>query len=152
MTKNSTYCALLPADDKTLNLLNLISDQLGIHHTDRTKHGFHITMLYDKNNGTDKTGFVPDPDVVYKAKIQGIKVFRDCDKSFLVLTLTSSDIAKRHNQILFKGHKHSFPEFNPHVTLAKHNAGAYAVEALGMAEVFRFEELSFNSEYVQELE
>lgn len=152
MTKKSTYCALLPADDATLNLLNLISDELCIYHTDRTKHGFHVTMLYDKDNGTDKTGFVSDPDVIYKAKIQGISVFRDGDKSFLVLKLTSSDISRRHNQILFKGHKHSFPQFNPHVTLAKHNVGAYAVEALNLSEVFRFEELSFNAEYVQEIE
>jgi 2'-5' RNA ligase len=151
VTGGSLLCAALPADDWTLGILNEIAVELGLSDADRPKHGAHVTLMYDNKRGTDETNFVPDPDRIYQAKISGFKLFGDKENPCLVLTLASADLTRRHNEIQWAGHKHTFP-YAPHVTLAKKNAGAYAVRALDVIDKYRFTELAFMGEYITEVE
>jgi hypothetical protein len=107
------YGSLL-LDDKSSNKLTRILSDLGIKNI-ITK--FHVTVIYDESN--PKLEVKVTPDKKYKAAISDIKLMGEPGTKWyaIALTLKSPDIEKVHNKYITAGFKHSYPNFQAHLSL-----------------------------------
>ena len=78
---------------------------------------YHVTLMYDAQNPMiDKD--TPE-NVEYRARVGELTIYGDAGSRWesIVLKLDSPDLLNRHNFLLRKGYRHSYPTFNPHLSL-----------------------------------
>lgn len=78
----------------------------------------HVTIMYDKANPVLDTD-APEGQMNYKTTGQGIDKYGEEGSRWeaIVLKLESPDLAARHNFLLQRGFRHSYPEYRPHLSL-----------------------------------
>ena len=78
----------------------------------------HVTLMYDTANPV-LDNEQPEQDISYKAHGKGIDRYGDEGSRWeaIVLKLDSPDLQKRHQFLLQRGYRHSYPEFKPHLSL-----------------------------------
>ncbi len=116
---NGLYVFLTPDDEALVNLSQLLATcpVKTLNVTD-----LHCTALHCK---TDKLPSMQDSDlpadVPRVARIAEVIQWKDHkDRNIWVLGLDSHDVQTMHTQLTGGlGFKHSYPEFNPHITIAK---------------------------------
>jgi 2'-5' RNA ligase len=82
----------------------------------------HITLVYSKESSVDKNKLLKSIQQSFKdygvAEIIGAAAFREDDKACIVLKLKSPQLSRINTALCsFEDIKHSYPEFNPHLTL-----------------------------------
>jgi hypothetical protein len=83
-------------------------------HEDRQVH--HATIIWSRRHCPN---LKPEHDVVHRASVNDIHVFRSDGKNCLVLLLDAPTLVKRHNHLMkVHGATYDYPEFIPHVTIA----------------------------------
>lgn len=97
---------------KDTRIIYDIADKIGLTelHAD-----LHVTLVYSKGVGVapvpiKHAGFID-------AAITGVELFGD-EQDCLVLTLDGDDLQRRHQELLNSGLTHTYPEYNPHITLS----------------------------------
>ena len=120
--KSGLYSCVFPVKGFT-PLLKAITDLLA---EDRIElydiSEFHCTIMYSKKDAPHSiriTKFLNSGPFTFKAWSDQVDYWEGHDKAgYLVLKLTSRDLDMRHEQYQDLGCKHSFPEYEAHITLA----------------------------------
>jgi len=78
---------------------------------------YHVTLMYDAQNPMIDTDTPEGAE--YKAKVTELTKYGDDGSRWeaIVLKLDSHDLAARHNFLVRKGFRHSYPTYNPHLSL-----------------------------------
>lgn len=80
--------------------------------------GMHVTLITSKQNIPEAKQFV-QPDRKFQGTLRKLKWWAGHDKAgYLVIEVDSPELQQRHRTWIHLGGKHSFPEYNPHITLA----------------------------------
>lgn len=78
----------------------------------------HVTLMYDKANPTLDTD-EPEGSMVYKTTGKGIDKYGEEGSRWeaIVLKLDAPELHARHQFLLQRGFRHSYPEYRPHLSL-----------------------------------
>lgn len=110
LLKNGAYHAVTPMGVDDINIINELQeefkDYIDEFHTDED---YHSTLMYS----TYGKYIQPSTNLVHDARITGIADFG----GYLVLLLDSESMCTRHEELSYMGLKHSFDEYNPHITI-----------------------------------
>ena len=108
------YLWVNPSQVSTLKILRLLHNAPFKTYSSTE---LHCTVLYSKDI-VEKLD-LPD-DRVCTGYITEILSWQDHkDRTIFVASVDSDDLVLLHNQVVAQGLNHSYPEFNPHITLAK---------------------------------
>lgn len=120
---NGLYMCAIPREDM-LKSIHKICVDLGIENREDLKpEKFHVTVMYSKASPnvewTHETfDILPSHLLMPVAVISGLDVFNGHDgKFYLVATLESHELNHLHNIFTNVGAVHSYPKYNPHITL-----------------------------------
>ena len=81
-------------------------------------HKMHLTMMYDRRN---KVRIHRPVKTRHMAKPMSVNLQGPEEAPYLVLRLESESLRDRHGSLLRMGFKHSYPQFEPHLSF-KHPA------------------------------
>jgi hypothetical protein len=109
------YAWLTPGERSILNILGLVKDA---PFKTCSSTDLHCTLIYCKGP-LPKALRVPD-DKVCAAFLTQLLTWEDHKgRRILVAELQSEEIQALHQVLVAEGLKHSYPEYSPHITLAK---------------------------------
>ena len=105
------YGAVYP-DKPTRNIIADAVASCGISDTVDPKE-YHVTMMYDVGN---PSLYHPNPRMWHSATVKDAALFGP-DNDTLVLRLISEGLSHRHQYLLSVGYRHSYPQYEPHLTI-----------------------------------
>lgn len=105
------YGAVYP-DKVTRDLLADCVAQCGLQDTVDPKE-YHVTMMYDVGN---PALYHPNPRMWHQAIVKDAALFGP-DNDVLVLRLKSDGLEHRHQYLRSVGYRHSYPQYEPHMTI-----------------------------------
>lgn len=118
----------------------------------------HCTLVYSEGIKVpdDLAARNVDPSQVYWSYPQEFQAWTDHEgNKIIVLTLESSELQEVHEKWLDLGARHSFPDFNPHITLTKPLEGLTDQQVEHTASMFNnleLEDIPLGSEYFEDIE
>lgn len=115
MLKHGSYIAVKP-DEKTCEQITEICKKLKLKSCIKPED-LHVTLMYSDTRGIPE--FFPYPNAEYKAVGFKLEVWEDT----LVIRLISPDLHARFNDLSYRGFKHSFEQYNPHISLSYEYSG-----------------------------
>jgi hypothetical protein len=79
---------------------------------------YHVTLMYDASNPVIDTD-QPEQDLTYSAHGTGMDQFGEKGSRWeaIVIKLNSPELTQRHQYLLQRGYRHSYPDFKPHLSL-----------------------------------
>ena len=105
------YAAVFP-DKATKELVANAVSQCGIQDAVDSKE-YHVTMMYDVGN---PTLYHPNPRMWHAATVKDAALFGP-ENDTLVLRLVSDGLSHRHQYLRSVGYRHSYPQYEPHITI-----------------------------------
>lgn len=108
--KYGSYIAVTP-DDKTKEKIKEIIKKLKIKNPIPIDD-IHVTLMYSEGKGIPE--FFPYPDAVYEGIGRDLEIFGDV----LVIRLISPDLHQRFEDLCYRGFKHTFDPYTPHISLS----------------------------------
>ena len=105
------YCAVYP-DKASREFLVAAVAACGVADTVSPKE-YHVTLMYDVDN---PTLYHPNPRMWHPATVDGAELFGP-ENDTLVLHLSSEALRHRHEYLRSVGYRHSYPQYEPHMTI-----------------------------------
>lgn len=118
--KGQGYVSVKPEPGQARAVQKWINRVCGIQ-GGTTARGMHVTIIYDKRNYRYEVD--RRRGALYAATVKAPALFGDT----LVLLLDSPDLAARHQALVDAGHRHSYPQYRPHISI-KEGADASDLE------------------------
>lgn len=115
-----TYASILPSEDTKTNIFRFCSD-LGIKNLVEPDE-YHCTIIYSEKACPEVAN--EDFGLPCAAMMKGFKILGE-DKKVLVMELFCPRAKQLHNMFIEKhGATHDYPDYIPHITVAKDFAGS----------------------------
>lgn len=110
-TTPAGYAAVHPTPE-TVRFVMSELERIGLK-TDFDPKDLHVTLMYDREN---PILFHPGAPIQLEATVNSGALFGD-DANTLVLKLNSQGLIARHKYLRQMGYRHSYPEYEPHMTI-----------------------------------
>ena len=153
--KSGLYCCVTPVKGFG-QLRKILSDRLEEENIDcEPFEEMHCTIMYSRDDAPHSIRVIQlldAPPFSYKAWTDKLDYWDGHDgKGYLVLRLTSHDLAVRHEQYKDLGCTHSFPNYEAHITIASDIKKPDCFAELNrMLKNNKFE-ITFNGEHVEDI-
>lgn len=110
-TTPAGYAAVYPTPE-TVRFVMSELEKIGLK-TDFDPKDLHVTMMYDREN---PVLFHPAAPIQIEATVNSAALFGH-EENTLVLKLDSQGLIARHKYLRQMGYRHSYPEYEPHMTI-----------------------------------
>ncbi len=115
LDSQGTYISVLPFE-QTAHLMLRIADACGIERPEQDE--LHCTLMYAPDSKLVSP--VAQSDTVYTAVVDDVKFWKSASgKGYVVVTLKSPQLMRRHKEWTNRGLKHTYSDYTPHITLAE---------------------------------
>ena len=118
----STYACLVPAPGETRRILDIVVKTMPPFNPETLRDEAHVTIVYSREQQVDmdalNAGMLAIEYGCATARAVGVEYWEGHDKDgYAVLKLESRDAAALNKAFIAAGCKHSFPDFQAHMSI-----------------------------------